>query len=365
MKLNILTVVSDDIKEVWETHVLLSSLVEYEYDKLTHILIFQRKERFLEEFNKGWEELEKKFPNVKFVYFKDFHNITRICQIFHYFPLFRLYVLQEYFKLHPELEQEAIFYIDADILITKPLPFDKWLEDDINYLSWTGNKERTDNYLWQPYWDGKVEQVLPERLEQWKKLDVFNKACEICSTNREEVTKNSPNIGGAQYLLKNINSQFWTDCFNSCCELKLYLENMNQLFFKGESHTERENKGIQSFCSDMWVILFQLIGKGREVKTPKELDFAWSCERKERLEDVGLLHNAGILSDAKFRVAFEKLPDGTNKQIEGKAFFKGAWLDKSPLDYKEQMLEIYNDPINKQFVNNAYVAQILKIINNE
>jgi len=314
----------------------------------------------MEDFSPEWKKLEEKFPEANFVYYKDVTNVTRACQVFHYIPLFRLYVLQEYFKKFPELEKEAILYVDSDIIFTQPIDFEPFLNDDVNYVSWTGNHERTDNYLWQPYFDGKVKEVAPERLEQYKRLDPLAKVASICGTTREQVTLNSPNIGGAQYLLKNINAQFWTDCFNASCEIKLYLSGINKIFMGGKTAQEKENNGFQSFCADMWAVLFTLMARNAPIKAPKELDFAWSCDRIERLSSTSILHNAGITSDGKVRVAFEKLPDGTNRFEDCPMFYKGAFNDKSPLEDITQLQELYNNPLNKQFANNKYIEAILK-----
>lgn len=359
-KLYIVSCVTDTPRFHWESKVLLTNLREFSLSDKLHLLIFQSRHDFNKEFSPIWKELEAEFPEAKFVYYKDTNNITRIGNIFHYTPIFRLWVLEQYFKENPSLEKEAILYIDSDIVFTKPIDFNKFLQDDVNYLSWTGSPQRTDNYLWQPYFDSKIKEVVPDKLEQYKRLDVLGKTAEICGTTREQIILNSPNIGGAQYLLKNISHQFWTDCFNAACEIKLYLSNINQIFMRGANHQEKENNGFQSFCADMWAVLFCLIGKDRKVECPKELDFAWSCDRYERLEDTSILHNAGITSDAKVRVAFEKLPDGTNKFEDCPMFYKGAWQEKSPLEDREYLQELYNNPLNKKFANNKYVEAMLK-----
>lgn len=350
-KLHIISAVTDTPRFVWESRTFLTNLREHGYSNII-LLVFQQRNFFMQEFSQGWEEMQKDFPEVEFVFYKDVTNITRICQIFHYTPLFRLYVLQEYFKKNPELEQEAILYLDSDIIFTKPVDFTPFLSDDVNYVSWTGNPERTDNYLWQPYFDKKIEQVSADKLDYYKRLDVLAKIAEICGTTREAVTANSPNVGGAQYLLKNINAQFWTDCFNSCCEIKVYLEDINRIFMKGDSGQERENNGFQSFCADMWAVLFRLIARGASISAPKEMDFAWSTDRVERLKTASIIHNAGVTSEARAKIAFEKA------HVEGKLFYKGAFNDSFPT--REYLEEIANDPVNQQFCNNIYTKAIIK-----
>lgn len=357
-KLHIISAVTDSPRFLWECRTFLTNLKEHGYSDKTTLLIFQQRNFFMEDFSPEWAYMQEDFPETEFVYYKDVTNITRVCSIFHYIPLFRLYVLQEYFKKNPQLEQEAILYVDSDIIFTKPIDFTQFLEDDINYVSWTGNPERTDNYLWQPYFDNKIANAAPERIEQYKRLDVLGKVASICGTTREAITANNDNIGGAQYLLKNITSQFWTDCFNACCEIKLYLEGINGIFMKGDTRQEKEDKGFQSFCADMWAVIFTLIAKEREIRAPKEMDFIWSTDRIEKLETASILHNAGVTSDAKIRVAFEKDLEGNNIMVDGPLFYKGAFNEKAPT--KEHLEEIYNHPINKQFCNNIYTKAILK-----
>ncbi len=359
-KLHIISAVTDSPRFLWECRTFLTNLREHSYSDKTTLLIFQQRNFFMEDFSPEWAYMAEDFPEVEFVYYKDVANITRMCQIFHYIPLFRLYVLQEYFSKNLQLEQEAILYVDSDIIFTKPLDFEPFLHDDVNYVSWTGNPERTDNYLWAPYFDNKIAQVVVEKVEQYKKFDVLDKVANICGATREQVVENSPNIGGAQYLLKNITSQFWTDCFNSCCEIKLYLEDINRVFMQGATPNEKENNGFQSFCADMWAVLFTLIGKNKEIRTPKEMDFIWSTDRIEKLEIASILHNAGVTSDAKIRVAFEKDENGKNIEVDGPLFYKGKYNENPPT--VEELEEIYNHPVNKQFCNNLYIKAMLKTI---
>lgn len=362
--MKIITCVTDTPRFFWECRVFLNNMKEMGYIQDVALLIFQFRQHFMENFSPEWEQLEKDFPEAEFVYFKDTNNIQRIGQIFHYIPIFRLWVLEQYFKKFPELENVPILYVDSDIIFTKPIDFDQFLHDDVNYVSWTGNPERTDNYLWQPYFDNKITQVIPEKLEYYKKLDVLGEVARICGTTRGQVTLNSPNIGGAQYLLKNINAQFWTDCFNACCEIKLYLDDINKNFMKGQTWQEKSDKGLQAFCSDMWAVLFTILGKGGQIRAPKELDFAWSSDRTERLKTTCWTHNAGITSDEKIRIAFEKNEDGTNKFEDCKMFYKGAYLDKSPFDDLQYLQELSNDSGNQKFCNNIYVKAILKAVKN-
>lgn len=339
----------------WETKVYLNSLREFGYSSNCHILIFLNPAVKLKE----WELLEKTFPEVSFFYFQD-KGISSIIRSFNYPSLHRLYCLQEHWKNNKYLEKEPIFYTDTDIIFTKYLDFSPFLDNSINYVSWTGNIIRTDNYLGLKYLDSKVNQVMPEKVEHYKRLDIVGKLAKICGITREVLEENDSYAGGAQYFLKNITSQFWTDCFNTCCEIKLFLAGTNRTFMKGNTTQEKEDNGFQSWCADMWAVLYNL-WKTSETRTPKELDFAWSTDIISRADEIFLIHNAGITSDEKIKIANSKNSQGVSEEIEGPVFFKGKHLYEliDPWD-DPNLINIYNDPINKQFCNNLYIKQILK-----
>ena len=355
MRLNFITVTENKLRFVWETEVFLSSLRENGYATQANVLIFltNNKPKLA-----GWARLEELYPEVRFYYYPD-KDISRIGTTFNYPPIHRLYCLQEHWKANPWLENQAILYTDTDIIFSRPLDFNKFLQDDINYLSWTGNDTRTDNYLWQPYLDSKIANVNPQKLDHYKRIDIVNKLGQICGIDRETITENNPNTGGAQYLLKGVTQQFWTSCFNTCCEIKMYLAGLNQTYMKGATAQEKENNGFQSWCADMWCVLYNLWSHGKKTECPPELDFAWSTDRIEKLDTMYILHNAGVTDEAKITVAKERNPDGSRVVYDGPLFFKGKYNFSTPLE-DNRLMDIYNDPVNKQFCNNRYIAQILK-----
>jgi len=346
-KLEIISCVTNEKRYWWETKVLLNNLTSLGYTSI-HILLFVRKGQ---EVLPEWKEIADKH---NLFILEDNKDIYRISQAFQYTPLYRFYLLQEYFKIHPELSDEAIFYVDTDIILDKYIDFTPFLQDDINYLSWTGNEDRSDNYLWQPYFDSKLNQVDPLKIEQYKKLDILERLGFMCGTSRDVITRNNSNTGGAQYLLKNITSQFWTDCFNNCCEIKTYLTSINQIFMKGDSYIEKENNGFQSFCSDMWAVFYNLLAKNMPVKCPKEFDFAWSSDPISRLDTCSIVHNAGVSLEEKIKVPYK------NEYLDIPLFYKGKYVEYTPFDDMENLITIYQHPIAKNYCNNKYIHEIIK-----
>jgi hypothetical protein len=176
-------------------------------------------------------------------------------------------------------------YTDCDILWTDNMNIDHLLEDDINYVS------DASSYLNNSYFESKTKDVLPEKLEEYKKRDVVKELCTITGIDKQTVLNNNSNTGGVQYILKNINSNFWKKVEKDVLLVRTHLLNFNREFFKDE------NSGIQSWCADLWAVQYNLWHFNKESRTTKELDFAWSTDPIIKLESYPILHNAGIVSE--------------------------------------------------------------------
>lgn len=347
MKLHFISCVPDDLRFTWEVRVFLSNLRSNNYSNLARILVYKNPGNSGKN-DKIWKELEEDYPESKIFYYEDTENVINIIKIFNYIPLLRLYVLKRHFQEY-DLSKDAIFYCDSDIIFHKYLDFSKFLEDDINYLSWTGSPDRTSNYIWSDYIDGKEKDVIPEKLEKYKKLDVLNQMGELSSLSRDILVANKERTGGAQYLLKNIDYTFWEDCLNLCCSLRYFLHReINPEFFQSE------DKGIQSWCSDMWAVLYTLWKRNKITECPRELDFSWATDELSSLDNTYILHNAGVTSDSKIRRRIDK------EEIEGKAFYKGNWDKVTPYESLEYLESIINDPISSLYCTAVYVKEIIK-----
>jgi len=242
----------------------------------------------------------------------------------------------EYFKLHPENNNKAIFYCDSDILFTENFDISKYIEDDVCYLS------DTNSYINATYFDSKVKDVKPEKLEDYKKRDILEEATSLIGVSREIAEKNNEHSGGAQYLLKNVDYEFWEKVLGDCIKIRIYLRNINGEFF------ENESKGFQSWCADMWAVLWNLWYHKKEVKVIPEMDFAWSTSPISELKKVGIFHNAGIVGE---------------KHGEIPVFYKGKYhKGLNPLldPYLEQL---FKNEKNKTLANNYYIEKIIQLKN--
>ena len=78
---------------------------------------------------------------------------------------------------------------------------------------------------------------------------------------------------------------------NDCILIRTYLQKINREFFKDE------NSGFQSWCADMWAVLWNVWLRDQETKVVPELAFAWSTDPISKLESHTIFHNAGIVSE--------------------------------------------------------------------
>jgi hypothetical protein len=313
----------------WQTHLWLESLKSIGKSNKAVSLIFTPNYR---DRNPKWDKLKELYPESEFFFYKDTDNITKLLGI--YIPLIRPYILMKYFKLHPELKEKAVFYSDCDVLFTEKFNIDKFLNDDVCYLS------NTLSYINASYFDSKIKDVIPEKLEQYKTRDILNEACKLVGVSREIAEKNNLNSGGAQYLLKNIDWQFWDKIITDSIKIRQYLQEINKYFF------ENENKGFQSWCADMWAVLWGLWDRNQETRIVEELNFAWSSDPISKLETCPIFHNAGIVGE---------------KQGEIPVFYKGKYhMGANP--FEDSHLElVYNNEQSKTLCNWYYVSKMIEL----
>ena len=270
----------DDTYFTWQVHLWLESLKEIGHSDKAIVLIYIPTNRPK---NTKWQQIIDLYPEAEFHFYEVEDNLNRLIGI--YIPVLRPYVLWKHFKKHPELSEKAIFYCDSDILFMKDFNVDQFLEDDVNYLS------DTNSYINAKYFDSKIHQVLPEKLEEYKGRDILAEIASVVGISREVAEANNDHSGGAQYLLKNVDAEFWSKVMNDCILIRTYLQKVNREFFKDE------NSGFQSWCADMWAVLWNLWFREQETRVVRELDFAWATDPITKLDTHTIFHNAGIVSE--------------------------------------------------------------------
>lgn len=285
-----LNAIPDDIYFSWQEEIFIENVRSLGYTEEIRVLVFLPQDRLSTGFNPRWRVLEERYKHdrVNFFFYKDEVNLLHTIKWIQYIPLLRPYMLIKHFEQHPELKDKAIFYHDSDIVFTKYLDFTPFLSDNICYLS------DTKSYLNSDYLLSKQKDVLPGVQTLYKEYEtrILEGLTATCGISFSEVEKRKDVTGGAQYLLKNVDADFWKDVFSGCVLIREHLSynlgGVNKKFFASE------NDGFQSWCADMWSVLWNLWRRGVETETPKTLDFAWATDPIEKWDQVNIYHDAGV-----------------------------------------------------------------------
>lgn len=279
-QLHFLCAQPDDTYYTWQVHLWLENLRSIGMSNKAIVLIFIPSFR---EKNTKWQQIIDLYPEARFHFYKDEDGISNLLGI--YIPVLRPYLWWRFFKEFPEMEQDVFFYCDNDVLFMKEFDISRFIEDDICYVS------DANSYINASYFDRKVHDVLPEKIEEYKKRDVLSETLNIVGLTRDIAEKNNDHSGGAQYILKGLTAKFWSKMMYDCIAIRTSLQKVNREFF------ESENKGFQSWCADMWSLLWNLWLEGKDVKVIPELNFAWAPDTIEKLNTCKIYHNAGVVGE--------------------------------------------------------------------
>lgn len=221
---------------------------------------------------------------VTFSYYED----TRSTK--YYISSIRPHILEKHWMAFPNLQNEAIFYHDSDIALTKPIDnLNNMLKDNIVYLS------NTIDYIGAKYIESKGH-------------GIFEQMCEIVGIDKDLVRSREMDSGGAQYILKaGITSDFWKNVYNDSEQL------FHQITLKNRSIKTPDYHELQIWCADMWAVLWNLWKAGYETKIPKELNFTWATMTNTMWKINSIYHNAGVV-----------------EELYGMPFYKANYMTKDP-----------------------------------
>ena len=219
----------------------------------------------------AWNKLASYYSSVRFFFYQDTRQ-----QPIYYISSVRPNILKQHFKAHPELESEAIFYHDCDIVFTRKPDFNAFLNDNIWYLS------NTNSYINYDYIISKGQ-------------DVYDKMCEITKMNPIIPCLMNSNSGGAQYLIKNINWTFWESVEHDSEKLFKEITELNT----HKKSTNPEYHELQIWCADMWAVLWNGWLEGNETKVVPEMDFSWATDSSNRWNETTIYHNAGATCESQ------------------------------------------------------------------
>jgi hypothetical protein len=258
----------------------LESLRELGHSDKAIVLVFTPNYR---EPNTKWQQVVDLYPEAEFAFYKDQHEISKHLSV--YIPILRPYSLWRYWQDHPDMKDKAVFYCDCDVVFTEKFNIDDYINDDVCYLS------DTVSYIGAKYFDSKVNDVLSSKKSKYESIDVLEEITTSVGISRAIAEVRNDSSGGAQYLLKNIDAIFWEKMILDTIKIRTYLLSINGEYF------ENENKGFQSWCADMWALLWGLWYRGLTTKVISEMEFSWATDPIDKVERLGIFHNAGVVTD--------------------------------------------------------------------
>jgi hypothetical protein len=271
----------------WQIEVMINNFIEMGINPNSIDIVSWKVNNVIPE---EWLKLANAYP-VRFFFYDD----TRVTT--HYISSIRPNILKQHFAAHPELEEESILYHDCDIVLTKPINWEQFLEDE----KWYGSDTRW--YIAHSYILSKGQ-------------DVLDKMCEIVGIEESIIKDNELNSIGAQYLMKCINAEFWANVEKDCERLYNEITMLNHIK-KAENNQYHE---LQIWCADMWAVLWNGWKLGKETVCHPDLEFAWGTSTESDFERLNILHNAGVVSSADglfYKAEFmNRLPYNLNLNIK-------------------------------------------------
>jgi hypothetical protein len=289
----------------WQLEVMLTNFLEMGIEKqYIHILIGYD-DHSSEQDIYNMTKVGKKF-DINFHFYPD----TRTSK--YYISSLRPNILKQHSKLHPGVFENHIFYHDCDILFTKKPDLELMDHGNAWYAS------DTNSYINYDYIISKGQ-------------DVYKILYQIIGIDPLIPKLLNSQSGGAQYIMRNANYEYWGKVEKDCEHLYRDLGLIEEIKVKKDPAYHP----LQRWTSDMWAVLWNAWYFGHEVKVDKRLDFSWATDSIEKWDQNSIYHNAGVV-------------DG-----KGDLFYKGDYINKLPYDT--------NLNISPKNCSYNYYQQVLKV----
>ena len=249
---------------VWQVEVMLNNFIQMGVNpNFIDIVCWKQNGVIPEE----WSKLASNYP-ARFFFYDD----TRETK--HYISSIRPNILKQHWAAHPYLKGDAIFYHDSDIIFSKPIS--EWISTDIiNDEEWHGSDTRW--YIAHSYIVGKGQQII-------------DKMCDIMGLDEELIRTNEMNSIGAQYLMKNVDYEYWDRVEMDSEQLFRQVTDLN-------NEIKRDNPSyheLQIWCADMWAVLWGAWRRGWKTNCLSEFDFSWGTSTEDDFYKMNIMHNAGV-----------------------------------------------------------------------
>lgn len=277
---------------LWQVEVQITNFRKFGVSGKMHIVVWYPEWRAPE--LEAWRALQDKYPETRFFFYPDSGVDLGL-----YISQLRPHTLKKHFAAIPELKNEVIFYHDSDIIFNYLPDFEQLIHDNVNWQS------DCSSYLDYDYLSRKEKAGnIPEDEAVQVMADIGRIPIDIIKSYTKKT-------GGAQCILKGVDSAFWEDVERQCIEIRKAFfwnipDSINRKYFPNES------AGFQSWCADMWALNMALWNRGKITDVTPLLDFSWATNDYETFLKKPIYHNAGATAQTPH------------------LFFKGNWIHKSP-----------------------------------
>ena len=288
----------------WEVEVYLENFLKMGVPP-QQIHLVNGLDREWKEIPSSWRKLQKKYSSVNFWFYYDTRPLDN-----NYPPSLQAHLLEKHWIHNPQLEKETIFFHDADFILTRPFDFTPFLQDEHWYLS------NTISYIGAEYIRSKGEQVL-------------DKMCSIAGIEKRFVVQNQGGSGGAQKLIKKVDSKYWKDVYDLSMRFWREVPVVSERIKK-----EKQSKGepyheLQHWTMSMWAELWTGWKLGKSTRVVKEFNFMFATNPIGDWDTYPFFHNAGVMGNDRDKLFYKgdydsKLPYklGLLNADESKASFR-------------------------------------------
>lgn len=264
----------------WEVEVYINNFIQMGVNPQSiHVVLGYVKGS--KEMPEDWLKLQKGYPQVNFFFYEDTRDGGNSYQ-----PSLQAHILEKHWKQNHWLENEKIFFHDADFVFTRPFDFTPYLEDSYWYFS------DTISYIGSEYIRSKGEEVL-------------DKMCEVAEIDKELVIKNQEHSGGAQKLIKRVPTAYWGMVFDTSMKLWKEIPPLSAKIIREKTEKGEDYHQLQHWTMSMWAELWTAWKLGLETRVPKEFDFMFSTNPVEDWDRLSFFHNAGVLGEQREHMFFK------------------------------------------------------------
>jgi hypothetical protein len=104
------------------------------------------------------------------------------------------------------------------------------------------------------------------------------------------IEENELNAIGAQYLMKGIDTHFWSRVESDSENLYKEISELN----RKKTIEDPTHHALQIWCADMWAVLWGGWRRGYKTECHPNFEFSWGTSSEQEYFKMNIMHNAGV-----------------------------------------------------------------------